>query len=61
MTLRRFRDRRLYPSRWGRAAIAIYYLCSPHLARWIMRGARRHGMARALLDRVVRRLGRPGE
>jgi hypothetical protein len=35
--LRRFRDRRLRPHRWGRRLIYAYYSCSPPLARWLRR------------------------
>lgn len=54
--LRMFRDRVLLKSGIGRSAVTAYYLCSPPIARFLSRSAWSRRMARAALDRFVKRL-----
>ncbi|NDO91469.1 CFI-box-CTERM domain-containing protein [Cellulosimicrobium composti] len=54
--LRRFRDERLAATAPGRAFIRAYYAISPPLARHLDSNAPASRTARAVLDRVVRRL-----
>lgn len=55
--LRRFRDERLLPARWGRAAVTLYECLSPPLARRLRPEGWFSGFVRrALLKPLVRRL-----
>ena len=45
--LRRFRDRRLIVTRYGRALVSVYYFTSPPLARWL----EHHHVCRATVRR----------
>lgn len=56
LTLRQFRDERLQPTKAGRAFIRMYYRISPALAKHFAPGSAGHGLARAALGRLVRRL-----
>jgi hypothetical protein len=57
VALRRFRDRYLMPTSWGRWCVRMYYRCSPPLARWVAASSRRRRAAQVVLDRMVRLLG----
>jgi hypothetical protein len=57
---RRFRDRALMPSRWGRAAIDTYYWCGPPVSRWLSRKPWRRRMMRRVMGRVHRSLQERG-
>jgi hypothetical protein len=51
--LRRFRDRHLRSSAFGRALVALYEALSPPLARWIAEDEDRRAVARALIHGVI--------
>ena len=55
--LRRFRDEVLLPRAFGRALVAIYYIVSPPIARWLMARQRLAAAIRhRILDRLVERV-----
>lgn len=56
-SLRAWRDRSLMPSMAGRALVHLYYATSPALAAALRRSALATRVVRALLDRVVTRVG----
>lgn len=53
VVLRRFRDRHLMPTFWGRWLVWAYYRWSPPLARWVAARPRRRRVARVVLDRAA--------
>jgi hypothetical protein len=54
--LRRFRDEKLRASKTGRRLIALYYRCSPPLARVIARSQRKSFLARWMLTKITGQL-----
>ena len=56
--LRRFRDERLRPSRWGRRLIGLYYRLSPPLARVIGRSPSKSASTRWVIAKIAQRLNK---
>ena len=59
-TLRRFRDKQLAATWYGRLFIRVYYFASPTAVRWFGEAAWFRGAAVSLLDRLVLRLKSAG-
>lgn len=58
LTLRRFRDERMAPTRAGRAFVRTYYRVSPMMAKHFAPGSVGHRIARTALTRLVQKLDR---
>ena len=59
-TLRRYRDRKLLKTRFGRAFVRCYYAVSPKIIEMFGGNRLFHSICRVLLDRAVQNLKKHG-
>jgi len=56
--LRKFRDKKLNRSLWGRIFIKFYYLVSPPISEWLKKNKRSSDFIKGILDRVIEKLSK---